>query len=92
MSEPAKRYKIQVSVKKVTKGVCPNAMKPGKSWIVDTKTPGGICMGALSSLLPYIRAMSFGGTFYFQEEPDAVQFSCPDHERHVIFELRRLRD
>ncbi len=91
MSEPAKTYKVQVTVTRVGKGVCPNGMKPGRTWVVDTKTPGGICMGALTSILPYVRALSFGGTFHFQENPDSVEFSCPDHERHVTFEVKRLR-
>ncbi|MBI4332579.1 MAG: TIGR04076 family protein [Chloroflexi bacterium] len=92
MIGPPKTHKIKVEVTKVGKGVCPNGMKPGRNWILDSKTPGGICLGALSTILPYARAISFGGTFYFQETPDSVEFSCPDHERHVTFRLTRLKE
>ncbi|MBI4334155.1 MAG: TIGR04076 family protein [Chloroflexi bacterium] len=93
MSKRDKTYRIQITVKRVTNGVCSNAMRPGKSWIMDDKTPGGMCLSAFNALLPYMRVLQFGGRFHFHKDPDApLEFACPDHNRLVIFEVKRLKD
>ncbi|MBI4332405.1 MAG: TIGR04076 family protein [Chloroflexi bacterium] len=93
MTKPVKRHKVKITVKRVTVGACPLGMKPGRTWIVDKKTPGGICLSALNTLLPYLRAQTSGGTFYYQKGFDApLEYSCPDHVRHVIFEIERVKE
>jgi uncharacterized repeat protein (TIGR04076 family) len=69
---------------------CPNGHKVGDEWIVRRKTPGGMCMGAFSSLLPYLTTLRFGGAFPWEKEAGRGTFACPDHEACTVFELERL--
>jgi uncharacterized repeat protein (TIGR04076 family) len=34
-------------------------------------------------------ALSIGGTFPWQADPDVITLSCPDADVHNVFELRR---
>jgi hypothetical protein len=42
-----------------------------------------------NALYPAALALSVGGTFHWQEDPDVLILSCPDAEVKNVFELRR---
>ena len=92
MTKAAKRYKVKVTVKRVTKDECPAENKAGDYWIIDKTTPAGMCLAAFECLSPVIRTLSAGGEFVWQKDPDVVEIGCPDPERVVVYEVRRLRE
>ena len=85
-------YKVIVNVHSVTKGKCSQGFKVGDSWLIeDGKTPGMMCGGAYNSVYPAIRTFRLGGEHPWDEDKDVTYISCPDPERQVIYEVRRLR-
>ena len=85
------RYDIAVRVKSI-KGICKSGHKVGDEWVVRTKTPAGICLSAFGSIFPFLRVLGFGGTCYWQADPDTLpDVACPDGPNAVVFELRRIR-
>jgi uncharacterized repeat protein (TIGR04076 family) len=87
----AESYKVRVKVIS-QKGSCEAGHKVGDEWLVDEKTPGGLCLFAFSSLLPSLTPLIFGGSFPWESDPDVTTVACPDADNPVVFELRRLRD
>jgi uncharacterized repeat protein (TIGR04076 family) len=69
---------------------CPNGHKVGDRWRVERLTPGGICMGAFSSLLPYITTLRCGGSFPWEKEEGEGSFCCPDPNVVNVFHLKRV--
>lgn len=88
MAEP---YKIQVTLKSITKGECPMGFKPGDTWVLEGKTPDGMCTSAYQAIFPAYRILRFGGEQPWDEDKDVTYVSCPDHERVSVYEVRRLR-
>ncbi len=86
----AERYEVAVKVVS-QKGTCPNEHRVGEEWVLGKKTPQGICLSALSTLLPAVRVLMFGGSFPWEADPDVATIACQDAEKPVVFELRRLR-
>ena len=83
----------KVSIKVISqKGTCDAEHKVGDQWIVDSKTPEGICLSAFNALLPGIRVLMFGGAFPWSSDPDVATVACPDPDNPVVFEIRRLRE
>ena len=87
----AERYQIRVGVVS-QKGRCAQEHKVGDQWVIDRKTPEGMCPSAWNALFSSVRVLMFGGTFPWQEDPDVTRLACPDAENPVVFELRRLRE
>ena len=87
----AEHYKVSVKVVS-QKGTCALGHKVGDRWVVDDKTPEGLCLFAFSSLLPGLPALMFGGSFPWEKDPDMTTVACPDPDNPVVFELRRLRE
>ncbi len=87
----AERYKVSIKIIS-QKGTCGSEHRVGDHWVVDNKTPEGMCLSAFDVLFPYIQVLMFGGTFPWADDPDATTIACPDAENPVVFELRRLRE
>jgi uncharacterized repeat protein (TIGR04076 family) len=87
----AERYKISIRVAS-KKGTCAQEHKVGDHWIVDKKTPAGMCLSAFNTLFPSLRVLMFGGSFPWRSDPDVTTVACPDAANPVVFELRRLRE
>ena len=85
----SKRYDVKITLISQLKK-CPNGHKVGDKFIVGRKTPGGMCMGAFSSLHPYITTLRFGGSFPWEKVEGQGTFCCPDPEVLNIFRLERL--
>jgi len=84
-------HKVRVRVIS-QKGHCEAGHKVGDKWVVGEKTPQGMCIFALGSLLPFITPLMYGGVFPWEEDPDMTTVACPDGQNPVIFEIRRVRD
>ena len=85
----AKYYDIKITLLSQLKS-CPAGHKVGDEFIVRGKTPGGMCMGAFGSLLPFIQTLKFGGSFPWEKSPDEGTFCCPDPEVVNTFRLERI--
>ena len=88
MAEPQK-----VRVRVISqKGTCALEHKVGDQWVIDGKTPEGICLSAFDALYPNLRVLRFGGSFPWETDPDLCKVACPDAANPVVFELRRLHE
>jgi len=67
-----KRYDVQITVKSVTKGACPQGFKPGDTWLVKSKTPDGMCLGAFGALYSTLSLLRFGGERPYDEDRDVL--------------------
>ena len=73
-------------------GTCEAGHKVGDEWLVGEKTPQGMCIFALGSLLPFMTPLMFGGAFPWEKDPDVTTVACPDPGNPVVFEISRIRD
>jgi len=89
-SEMTETYNVVAKVLS-QKGTCGAEHKVGNEWIINSKTPEGICLSAFHALFPSIRVLRFGGAFPWETNPDVTKIACPDGANPVIFELRRVR-
>ncbi len=87
----AENYKVRIKVLS-QKGHCAAGHKVGDQWVVDEKTPEGLCIFAFGSLLPTLPVLMFGGSFPWEKDPDVTTVACPDAQNPVVFELRRQPD
>jgi uncharacterized repeat protein (TIGR04076 family) len=87
----AKQYKVSIRVIS-QKGTCEVGHRTGDEWILDKKTPEGLCPFAFYAIFPSLTPLMFGGSFPWEADPDAATAACPDAENPVVFELRRLSD
>jgi uncharacterized repeat protein (TIGR04076 family) len=69
---------------------CHIGHQPGDEWLWEEKTPAGICVFAYNSIYPFALVLQSGGNFPWQENPDVLTVSCPDHGVVNRFELRRI--
>ncbi len=61
----------------------------GQEWTFENMVPAGMCASAWHTVYPYALAMSAGGVFPWQDDPEVMVVSCPDSQVQNIFELRR---
>lgn len=87
----AKRYDVRITLVSQLKK-CPSGHKVGDQFLVGRRTPGGLCMGAFSSLLPFIYTLRFGGAFPWEKNEGEGTFCCPDPEVVNVFHLERLAE
>ena len=87
----AESYKVAVRVISQT-GTCSAGHRVGDEWVIEDKTPAGMCAFALASIFPLMTPLMFGGSFPWEDDPDVTTVACPDPGNPVVFELRRLRD
>ena len=69
---------------------CPNGHQVGDRWRVGRLTPGGLCMGAFCSLLPYVTTLRFGGSFPWEKVDGEGSICCPDPNVQNVFHLKRV--
>lgn len=83
--------KNDVRVKIVSiKGKCVFGHKLGDEWVIGATSPGGMCMGALTALAPFIRTLQFGGEYEWPAGSGTTQLCCPDPFNQVTFELTKV--
>ena len=86
----AKRYDVKITLISQLKN-CPAGHKVGDTFEVGRYTPGGICMGAFGSLLPFVTTLRFGGSFPWEINPDEGTFCCPDPKVVNVFRIERIK-
>jgi len=80
----------QVGIKVVSqKGTCHAGHKVGDEWVIGSKTPEGICLGAFHTLYPTLFSLIIGAPMW-GPDPDVSTIACPDANNPVVFEMRRL--
>ncbi len=85
-----KTFKVRVKIKSIN-GECPMKFKVGQTWVIDKKTPGGMCQSAYNALYSALRVFRFGGRHPWDKNSDVTRVACPDPDNQVIFELKRLK-
>jgi uncharacterized repeat protein (TIGR04076 family) len=81
-----------VTVKVISqKGHCEAGHKVGDEWLVEGKTPEGMCAFAFAAIFSLITPLMFGGAYPWEKDPDKTTAVCPDADNPVVFELRRIR-
>jgi len=85
----AQRYDVKITLLSQLKK-CPNGHKVGNEWRVGRRSPGGICMGAFGSLLPFITTLRYGGNFPWEKNEGEGVFCCPDPKVVNVFRLERV--
>jgi len=85
----AKYYDVKITLVSQLKK-CPAGHQVGDEFLIGHMTPAGLCMGAFSSLLPYITTLRFGGSFFWEKNDDEGTFCCPDPEVVNVFHLERV--
>ena len=60
------------------------------SWVFDGATlPGGICIGAMSALLPWITCIKYDASMPWTER-GRINVCCTDPDHPVTFEIKLL--
>ena len=86
-----KIYDVRVTVKSTPKG-CSRDFKEGDSWLISRGTPEGMCLSAFGAVYRHIMTMRYGGYNPFGEDLDVMLTNCPDPNRCVVYEIRRITE
>ena len=86
----ARRYNVRITLTSQLQK-CPNGHRIGDQWLIERKTPSGLCLGAFGSLLPLVTALRFGGNFPWEKEGEAT-ICCPDPKVANTFHIERVGD
>ena len=71
-------------------GHCDAGHKVGDEYVIDDKTPEGICAWAYYSLFPFASVLQYGGKFPWSKDENKVSMNCPDGHNPVQFVLTRV--
>jgi uncharacterized repeat protein (TIGR04076 family) len=72
------------------KGTCAAGHRVGDEFVLDEKTPPGLCSWAFHSLFPFAEVLKYGGFFPWEKDPVKTTVACVDPDNPVVFELRRV--
>lgn len=85
-----KPFKVQVTVKAVTRSPCPN-FKVGDTWIVQQGiTPDGMCSRVYYSVTFAMQTMAAMGPNIPESERNITEICCPDTRHLLIYEVKRI--
>jgi uncharacterized repeat protein (TIGR04076 family) len=85
------KYKVIATIVEIRgEGKCSYGHKTGDRFEFGPLTPGGLCQYAYDSLRSAVAVLLYGGNFPWLENSDVTTWACPDPDRPVIFELRRV--
>lgn len=88
--EKAKLYKVSLKlVGTGNTGVCSAGHREGDEWILGFRAPESVCPSAWKNIYASALLLQCGGTFPWQQDPDAMIVSCPDPNVLNQFEIRR---
>lgn len=84
--------KIQIEVISDVDPRCEMNYYKGKKWIMDGQDlPAGICIGAMSALLPWITCIKYDATLYWEKKGE-VKVCCTDADYPVTFKISVVED
>ena len=85
------KFKVIATIVEIRgEGSCSYGHKVGESFEFSQFTPGGLCQFAYDSLRSAVAALLYGGNFPWSGDSESTTWACPDPDRPVIFELRRV--
>jgi uncharacterized repeat protein (TIGR04076 family) len=84
----SRRHAVRITLVSQLKK-CPNGHEVGDQWLIQRKTPAGMCLGAWNSLAPFITTLRFGGNFPWEKDGEGT-FCCPDPKVTNVFRLERV--
>lgn len=85
------KYKVIATIVEIRgEGKCSYGHQVGDRFEFTGFTPGGLCQFAYDALRSAVAALLYGGQFPWAENSEVSTWACPDPERPVIFELRRV--
>jgi uncharacterized repeat protein (TIGR04076 family) len=92
MAKPSKKIPdIKVTVESVG-GKCSLNHKMGEEFIFKGGiAPAGLCTEAMLTIIPVARTLMFGGTHFWEKDPNVISVCCPDPKNPVVFEVRRVK-
>lgn len=81
--------KIKISVAHTPSSeLCECKYVKDQNWIVDGATlPGGICIGAMSALLPWITCIKYKASMPWTKD-GKIKVCCTDPDHPVTFEIK----
>jgi uncharacterized repeat protein (TIGR04076 family) len=86
-------YPIEITLLEA-KGTCAAGHSVGDVFLVPGETEqfqcSGLCIHALSSMLPKLVAMRYGANLPWLKDPDVATHLCPDAANPHTFQLKRL--
>ncbi len=95
MAKPAKVVMKVVSVK----GTCEAKHQVGQEYDLSgdvtiglSGKPGAICPALYIAAYPNFRALKFGGSLPWEQDPDIAHVCCTDPFNPVVVQLRRIRE
>ena len=68
-----------------------NIHEIGEEFVVESTTPGGMCLGAWDAISPYVTTLLYGGDFPWEKEKGLATIHCPD-PKGITIELRRTEE
>jgi uncharacterized repeat protein (TIGR04076 family) len=86
-----KLYDVRVTVKSTPKG-CSQGFQEGDSWLISRSTPGGMCLSAFGAVYRQVMTLRYGGSSPYGEDPDVMLTTCPDPNRGVVYEVKRVTE
>ncbi len=84
--------KVQIEVTSEVSPKCEMCYHKGQKWIMDSQgLPGGICIGAMSALLPWITCIKYDAKLYWENHGE-VTVCCTDADYPVTFKISVLEE
>jgi len=84
-------YKVIATIVEIRgEGKCSYGHEVGDRFEFTRYTPAGLCQFACDSIRSAAATLLYGGRFPWAKDSDTTTWACPDPERPVIFELRRV--
>ena len=62
----AREYAVRMKIESIAGG-CPKGHQVGEEYLVEGRTPEGICLGSFNSCMPYLTALRFGASFHWEQ-------------------------
>lgn len=85
------KYKVIATIVEIRgDGKCSYGHKVGDSFEFTQFTPARLCQFAYDSMRSAVAALLYNGQFPWTNNSDVSFWACPDPERPVIFELKRV--
>lgn len=85
----SQEFSVRMTVESIAGG-CPKGHQVGEEYLVEGKTPEGICLGSFNSCFPYLTGLRFGASFPWEQQAGTVTIGCPDHINQVVWRLDRI--
>ena len=90
-------YALEIKVVRA-EGACTAGHRLGDTYTIPGGTEkleiqgGGICIHAVAGMISKILAMRYGVEFWWAEDPDVDETTCPDSRNLHVFQIRRIRE